>query len=77
MAQKKKLSKKLKEFSLETRFKSSHEFKERVLKMFKGYIKSIIIFGSVVQGGFTGKSDVDIYIRRHNLVYFYLSASKE
>ncbi len=58
----KKISKKLKKFSLETRLKSSEKFKDKILELFKGYIKSIVIFGSITRGDYTGKSDVDIYI---------------
>jgi len=56
------VGKKLKKFSTETRLKSSEEFKEKILSMFKTYIKSIIVFGSFLRGQGTGKSDVDIYI---------------
>lgn len=62
MAKKEGVGKKLKKFSLETRLKSSEVFKEKVLEMFKGYIKSIIVWGSITRGDFTGKSDVDIYV---------------
>lgn len=62
MAKKKKISKKLKEFSIETRFKSSNEFKEKILQMFKGYVKAIVVWGSITRGDYTGKSDVDIYV---------------
>lgn len=54
--------KKIKKFSLDTRLKSSEEFKNKVLGMFRDYIKSIIVFGSFLRGQGTGKSDVDIYI---------------
>jgi len=56
------VGKKIKKFSLETRLKSSEDFKNKVLGMFRDYIKSIIVFGSFLQGKGTGKSDVDIYI---------------
>ena len=56
------VGKKYKKFSLETRLKSSHIFKDKILGMFKGYVKSIIVWGSVTRGDFTGKSDVDIYV---------------
>lgn len=58
----KNLSKKIKKFSLETRLKSSEEFKNKILGMFRDYIKSIIVFGSFLRGQGTGKSDVDVYI---------------
>ena len=58
----KNLGKKIKKFSLETRLKSSEEFKEKLLNMFKGYIKAVVVWGSVTRGDYTGKSDVDIYI---------------
>lgn len=58
----KSVGKKLKKFSMETRLKSSEEFKEKILGMFKAYIKSIIVFGSFMKGQGTGKSDVDVYI---------------
>ncbi|MFH1474078.1 MAG: nucleotidyltransferase domain-containing protein [Candidatus Aenigmatarchaeota archaeon] len=58
----KSVGKKLKKFSVETRLKSSEDFKNRILDMFKGYIKSVIVFGSFMKGQGTGKSDVDIYI---------------
>jgi predicted nucleotidyltransferase/uncharacterized protein (UPF0332 family) len=58
---KKGIGKKLRKFSFETRLKSSEKFKEEILKLFKGYIKSIVVWGSIVRGDFTGKSDVDIY----------------
>jgi len=62
MAEEKKIGKKLREFSLETRLKSSNEFKDKILKMFKTYIKAIVVWGSIIRGDYTGKSDVDIYI---------------
>jgi len=58
----KKYGKKLKKFSLETRLKSSEEFKNKILDMFKGYIKAVVVWGSITRGDYTGKSDVDIYI---------------
>jgi uncharacterized protein (UPF0332 family)/predicted nucleotidyltransferase len=58
----KNLGKKIKKFSLETRLKSSEEFKNKLLDMFKGYIKAVVVWGSVTRGDYTGKSDVDIYI---------------
>lgn len=56
------VGKKLKKFSLETRLKSANEFRDRLLQLFKGYIKAIIVWGSVTRGDYTGKSDVDLYI---------------
>ena len=58
----KKIGKKLKKFSLKTRLKSVDEFKAKTLKMFKDYIKCIVVWGSITRGDYTGKSDVDIYI---------------
>jgi len=58
----KNLGKKIKKFSLETRLKSSEEFKNKLLDMFKGYIKAVVVWGSVTRGDYTGKSDVDLYI---------------
>jgi uncharacterized protein (UPF0332 family)/predicted nucleotidyltransferase len=58
----KTLGKKIKKFSLETRLKSSEEFKNKLLDMFKGYIKAVVVWGSITRGDYTGKSDVDIYI---------------
>jgi len=58
----KEMSKKLKKFSLETRLKSSESFKEKIVEMFKGYIKAVIVWGSITRGDYTGKSDVDIYV---------------
>ncbi len=58
----KSVGKKLKKFSVETRLKSAEDFKNRILGMFKGYVKSVIVFGSFMKGQGTGKSDVDIYI---------------
>jgi uncharacterized protein (UPF0332 family)/predicted nucleotidyltransferase len=58
----KNIGKKIKKFSLETRLKSSEEFKNKILGMFRDYIKSIVVFGSFLRGEGTGKSDVDIYI---------------
>ena len=58
----KSVGKKLKKFSIETRLKSADEFKEKILGMFKNYIKSIVVFGSFMKGQGTGKSDVDVYI---------------
>ncbi len=58
----KNVSRKLKKFSLETRLKSAEKFKDKILDMFKGYIKAIIVWGSITRGDYTGKSDVDIYI---------------
>src|SRR3989304_945757 len=62
MAETKKIGEKLRKFSLETRLKSANEFKDKVLGMFKGYIKAVVVWGSVTRGDFTGKSDVDLYI---------------
>ncbi len=62
MAEEKPLGKKLRQFSLETRLKSANEFKNAVLRMFKDYIKAIVVWGSVTRGDYTGKSDVDIYV---------------
>jgi len=62
MIKNKKIGKKLKEFSMETRFKSSNEFKDKILQMFKGYVKAVIVWGSITRGDYTGKSDVDIYV---------------
>jgi len=58
----KSVGKKIKKFSIETRLKSAEEFKDKLLNMFKGYIKSVIVFGSFMKGQGTGKSDVDIYV---------------
>ncbi|MBL7160079.1 MAG: nucleotidyltransferase domain-containing protein [Candidatus Aenigmarchaeota archaeon] len=58
----KKIGKKLKNFTFETRLQSANKFKHKVLELFKDYIKSIIIYGSIVRGDVTGKSDVDTYI---------------
>lgn len=58
----KKISTNLKKFSLETRLKSSEKFKDKILELFKGYIKAVIVWGSITRGDYTGKSDVDIYI---------------
>jgi len=59
---KKKIGKRLRNFSTETRFHASEKFKEKLLKMFKGYVKCVVLYGSIVRGDFTGKSDVDVYI---------------
>jgi uncharacterized protein (UPF0332 family)/predicted nucleotidyltransferase len=56
------VGKKIKKFSLETRLKSAEEFKNKLLDMFKSYIKAVVVFGSFLRGEGTGKSDVDIYI---------------
>lgn len=56
------MGKKLRKFALEARLKSSNEFRDRLLQMFKGYIKAVIVWGSITRGDYTGKSDVDIYI---------------
>ncbi len=58
----KEVSKKIKKFSLETRLKSAEKFKDKILELFKGYIKAVIVWGSITRGDYTGKSDVDIYI---------------
>jgi uncharacterized protein (UPF0332 family)/predicted nucleotidyltransferase len=58
----KSLGRKIKKFSLDTRLKSSEEFKTKILGLFRDYIKSIIVFGSFLRGEGTGKSDVDVYI---------------
>ncbi len=58
----KELGKKLKKFSLETRLESAEALKDKLLQLFKGYIKSIIVWGSITRGDYTGKSDVDVYI---------------
>ena len=56
------LGKKLRKFSIETRLESAQRFKDRILQMFKGYIKAVVVWGSVTRGDLTGKSDVDVYI---------------
>lgn len=53
---------KLKKFSLETRLDSANKFKDKLLAMFKAYVKAVIVWGSITRGDFTGKSDVDVYI---------------
>jgi uncharacterized protein len=58
----KSLGKKIKKFSIDTRLKSSEEFKTKLLSMFRDYIKSVIVFGSFLRGQGTGKSDVDVYV---------------
>jgi uncharacterized protein (UPF0332 family)/predicted nucleotidyltransferase len=58
----KNLGKKIKKFSLETRLKSAEDFKNKLLDMFKGYIKAVVVWGSITRGDYTGKSDVDIYV---------------
>ncbi|MFH1228820.1 MAG: nucleotidyltransferase domain-containing protein [Candidatus Aenigmatarchaeota archaeon] len=58
----KSVGKRIKKFSIDTRLKSSEEFKTKLLSMFKDYIKSIIVFGSFLRGQGTGKSDVDVYV---------------
>ena len=62
MVKKKAIGKKLKKFSFETRLKSTNKFKERMLGMFKGYVKAVVMFGSITRGDQHGKSDVDIYM---------------
>lgn len=62
MERKKSIGKKLKKFSVETRLKIAEEFKKKVLEKFGDFIKTIIIWGSVVRGDVSAKSDVDIYI---------------
>src|SRR3990172_5387766 len=54
--------KKLRKFSIETRFESAQKLKKRLLDMFRDYIKAVVVWGSVTRGDYTGKSDVDIYI---------------
>jgi uncharacterized protein (UPF0332 family)/predicted nucleotidyltransferase len=58
----KSVGKKIKKFSMETRLKSAEDFKDKLLNMFKGYIKSVVVWGSITRGDYTGKSDVDIYV---------------
>jgi len=53
---------KLKKFSMETRLDSANKFKDKLLEMFKAYVKAVIVWGSITRGDFTGKSDVDIYV---------------
>jgi predicted nucleotidyltransferase/uncharacterized protein (UPF0332 family) len=60
--EKKKIGEKLRKFSMDTRMKSSNEFKDKLVGMFKGYIKAVVVWGSITRGDFTGKSDVDIYV---------------
>ena len=62
MVKKKSIGKKLKKFSFETRLKSTNKFKDRMLGMFKGYVKAVIMFGSITRGDQHGKSDVDVYM---------------
>ena len=59
---KKKIGEKLRKFSLSTRLKSSEIFKNKIVSIFKDYIKAIVVWGSITRGDYTGKSDVDIYI---------------
>jgi len=58
----KDIGKKLKKFSIETRLKSAQELKNKLIDMFKGYIKTVIVWGSITRGDYTGKSDIDVYI---------------
>ncbi|MFH0829917.1 MAG: nucleotidyltransferase domain-containing protein [Candidatus Aenigmatarchaeota archaeon] len=62
MKGKQPVGQKLRKFSLETRLKSSNEFTDKVVKTFKDYIKSVVVWGSITRGDFTGKSDVDLYV---------------
>ncbi len=62
MSKTKRIGKKLKKFTMETRLNSAKEFRNALLKKFGDYLKAIIIWGSVTRGDCTGKSDVDIYI---------------
>ncbi|MBU3904605.1 MAG: nucleotidyltransferase domain-containing protein [Nanoarchaeota archaeon] len=62
MVKKKSVGKKLKNFSFETRLKSTNVFKDKMLGMFKSYIKAVIMFGSITRGEQHGKSDVDVYM---------------
>ncbi len=62
MSGRKSVGKKLRKFSLETRLQAAEKFKKKVLEKFGNAIKSIIVWGSVTRGDYTGKSDVDIYI---------------
>ena len=56
------IGQKLRKFSMETRLKSSNEFSDKVIKTFKDYVKSVVVWGSITRGDFTGKSDVDLYV---------------
>jgi uncharacterized protein (UPF0332 family)/predicted nucleotidyltransferase len=58
----KRISKKLRKFAIETRLKSVRAFKDKLLEMFKDYIKTVIIWGAITRGDLSGKSDVDVYI---------------
>jgi predicted nucleotidyltransferase/uncharacterized protein (UPF0332 family) len=56
------IGQRLRKFSLETRLKSANTLTDKILGMFKGYIKAVVVWGSITRGDFTGKSDVDIYV---------------
>ena len=56
------IGQRLRKFSMETRLKSANELTDKIVKMFKDYIKSVVVWGSITRGDFTGKSDVDVYV---------------
>ncbi len=58
----KSIGKRLRKFSFETRLKSTKEFRKKLLDKFGDYIKSIVVWGSITRGDYTGKSDVDVYV---------------
>lgn len=62
MAEEKPIGKRLRKFSLETRLKSTKDFRKKLLDKFGDYIKAVIVWGSITRGDYTGKSDVDVYI---------------
>ncbi|MEM5772025.1 MAG: nucleotidyltransferase domain-containing protein [Candidatus Aenigmatarchaeota archaeon] len=62
MSKEESIAEKLKKFHFQTRLESAEKLKEKLLEVFKSYIKAIILFGSMARGDVHGKSDVDIYI---------------
>ena len=59
--QPKKLDKKM-ETLRKKQLEIANTFKDEVLKKYKDYTKSVILFGSLVRGDFHEKSDIDLLV---------------
>ncbi len=59
---KKKLTKKEREKLRKEVFKAAEKFKDRILRKYKGLIKTVFIFGSYLRDDFTEQSDLDVLV---------------
>src|SRR3989338_6003229 len=72
----KKLSEK-KEKIRKAKLACAEKFKEEVLKKYSKIVKAVVLFGSVVRGDFTEKSDVDMLVVVDDVMARMTEAQKE